>query len=184
MFESAAAFDGRDLRVTNLRLATRELSAGIDGRLALIRREPFIDVRVTVDAALENAAEWWGQAADAPRGRLHVEGTVSGPLSDVEANLQLSSNRVSWQRIDYANFSGRLRLDDDGVEIEESRLAVAGGLVDASGGLVFERGRARVEASWRGVEAAGRLGRSRCGWSRSARRECRRGFAYVRCASG
>jgi len=157
-FEGAAAFDGRDLRLANLRLATRELSASIDGLLALIRREPSTDVQMTVDAALENAAEWWGQATDAPRGRLHVEGTVSGPLIDLEANLQLSSNRVSWQRLDFGNVSGRFRLDDDGVEIEESRAAIAGGLVDANGGLVFESGRARVAASWRGVDAAGLAG--------------------------
>jgi outer membrane protein assembly factor BamA len=157
-FEGAAAFDGRDLRLANLRLATPELGAGIDGLLALIRREPSVDVRVTVDAALENAAMWWGQTTDAPRGRLRVEGIVSGPLSDVEANLQLSSDRVSWQRLGFAGVAARLRIDVDGVEIEESRAAIAGGLVSANGSLVFESGRARAKASWRDVDAAELVG--------------------------
>ena len=74
-FEGDAAFDGRDLRLSGLRIATPELRAGMDGVLALIRREPSVDVRVSADAVLQNAAKWWGQAADPPRGGLHVEGS-------------------------------------------------------------------------------------------------------------
>ena len=103
---------------------------------------------------LENAAKWSGPAADPARGGLHVEGSVSGPLSGLQADLQLSSAGVSWQRLDLGSLSSRLRVDGDRGGIQESRAAIAGGRIAASGGLVFESGRARVAASWRDVDAA------------------------------
>jgi outer membrane protein assembly factor BamA/autotransporter translocation and assembly factor TamB len=153
-FQSDAAFDGRDLRLSNLRIEAPEIRGQMDGLLSLIRREPSMDIRVSVDTALENAARWWGQAGDPPRGSVHLEGTVSGPLAVPEANLQLTSSAVSWQRLDLGNISGRLRLDGDSVEIGESRASIAGGEVNASGDLAWQGGRARVKASWRDIDAA------------------------------
>ena len=79
---------------------------------------------------------------------------MSGPLSGVQADLLLSSAGVSWQRLDLGMVSSRLRVNGDALEIRESRAAIAGGQIDASGALMFESGRARVAASWRDVDAA------------------------------
>jgi outer membrane protein assembly factor BamA/autotransporter translocation and assembly factor TamB len=152
--DSEAAFDGRDLRLSNLRVQAPELRAQVDGTLALIRREPSIDVRVSGDSQLENAAKWWGQQAEAPRGSVHFEGTVSGPLGGPAATLDVTSNSISWQRLNVGRISGRVRLDSEGVEIRESQAAIAGGGVDASGSLTFEPKQARVQASWNDVDAA------------------------------
>ena len=131
-----------------------ELRAQIDGTLALIRSQPSIDVRISGDSDLPSAAKWWGQADDAPRGSVHVAGTVSGPLSQPEARLQLTSSGIAWQRLEAGNISAIVRVDRDALEVGESRAAIAGGDVTASGGLVFEAKQARLNASWRGVDAA------------------------------
>jgi outer membrane protein assembly factor BamA/autotransporter translocation and assembly factor TamB len=152
---SDAVFDGRDLQLSNLRVEAPELSAQIEGTLALIRQEPSIDFRVSGDSEVERVAKWWGQEDEAPRGGVHFEGTVSGPLDEPTANLNVSSNAISWQRLNVTNMTGRVRLEADSVEIDQSQAAIAGGQVNAAGSLMWEEpSNARVEASWRDVEAA------------------------------
>ncbi|HEU4687877.1 MAG TPA: translocation/assembly module TamB domain-containing protein, partial [Vicinamibacterales bacterium] len=152
---SDAAFDGRDLQLSNLRVEAPEVRAQIEGTLALIRQEPSIDLRVSGDSELERAAKWWGQDADAPRGGVHFEGTVSGPIGEPTANLDVSSTAVSWQRLTVTNIGGQIRLDADGVAIGQSQATLAGGQVNAAGSLVWQApSQARVEASWRDVDAA------------------------------
>ena len=154
--QSDISFDGRDLQLMNLEFSAPELRGVIDGMLALIRQHPSIDVRVVSDSELQNAAKWWGQADDAPRGGVHLEGTVSGPLSEPTANLQLSSNGISWRRLEVANVAARIQLDGDRLEIGESSAGIAGGSVAATGGIRWQDNRARVDASWRDLDA-GRL---------------------------
>jgi outer membrane protein assembly factor BamA/autotransporter translocation and assembly factor TamB len=149
-----AAFDGRDLRLSNLRLVADELRGSVDGTLALIRRQPSIDIRVSGDTELQNAAKWWGQTDGAIRGSVHLEGTVTGALGEPSADLRITSNRVSWQRLDVANVSGRARLDGDGLVVADARAVIAGGEVTAVGNVAWEPGRARVAASWRDIDAA------------------------------
>ena len=152
---SDASFDGRDLTLSSLQFSAPELRGAIDGMLALIRQHPSIDVRVVADSELPNTAKWWGaQPDEAPQGSAHLDGTVSGPLSAPVAKLQLTSRAISWQRLDVADIAARLELDADHVDVGESSAAIAGGRVTATGGLVFDDKRARVEASWRDIDAA------------------------------
>ncbi len=151
--EGEAAFDGRDLTLSGMRVATSELRAQIDGTLALIRREPFVDVRVSGDSALEDAAKWWGQADAGPRGALHVEGSVTGPLEKPTASLQVTSAGISWQRLTVGDVFARVRLDAEAVDVADSRMAVAGGQVTAAGNLSWQAGRARLNGSWQNVDA-------------------------------
>jgi len=153
--DSDASFDGRDLKLSSLRFSAPELRGAIDGVLALIRQHPSIDVRVVGDSELPNAAKWWGgQADDTPQGSVHLDGTVSGPLGEPAADLQLTSNAISWQRLDVAEIAARVQLDADRLEVGDSSAAIAGGRVTATGGLTFDEKRARVEAAWRDVDAA------------------------------
>jgi outer membrane protein assembly factor BamA/autotransporter translocation and assembly factor TamB len=152
--DSDATFDGRDLKLSNLQFTAPELSGAIDGMLALIRQHPSMDLRVVGDSQLQNVGKWWGGADESPRGSVHLEGTVSGPLGAPAAKLQLTSNAISWQRLDVANVAARVQLDADRVELGESSAAIAGGTVQATGGLTFDEKRAQVEASWRGVDVA------------------------------
>ena len=151
--ESEAAFDGRDLTLSGMRVVTSELRAQIDGTFALIRREPFVDVRVSGDSELEDAAKWWGQADAGPRGALHVEGSVTGPLEKPTASLQVTSAGISWQRLTIGDVFARVRLDAEAVDVADSRMAVAGGQVTAAGNLSWQAGRARLNGSWQNVDA-------------------------------
>ena len=152
--ESEAAFDGRDLRLSSLLLESSEFRGQIEGVLALIRRQPSMDLRVTGDSDLRNAGKWWGQTDDAIRGGTHLEGTVSGPLGDPVASLHVSSNLVSWQRLDFADVAAAVRLDDEGLQLDQSRLIVAGGQLTATGDLMWGPERANIKAAWRNVDAA------------------------------
>jgi outer membrane protein assembly factor BamA/autotransporter translocation and assembly factor TamB len=149
------AFEGRDLRLSNLRLETPELRARIDGTLAVIRQEPSIDLRVSGDSDLEQAATWWGQEGEAPRGRVQFAGTAIGPLGAPAASLDVSSNGIAWQRLNVADISGHLRLDDEGVAIDRWWAAIADGHMSAAASLAWgEPSRTRLEASWRDVDVA------------------------------
>ena len=157
--ESEAAFDGRDMRLSALRLEAPEFQGQVDGTLALIRRQPSMDLRVAGDSQLENAGKWWGQRDDgaperALRGGVHLEGTVTGPMADPLASLRVMSNRVSWQRLDLADVSAAVRLQGDGVLIAESRALIARGQLTATGGTTWEARRANIKASWRDIDAA------------------------------
>ncbi len=152
--ESDASFDGRDLKLSALQFTAPELRGAIDGTLALIRQHPSINVRVVGDSELQEAGKWWGQTDDAIQGSVHLDGTVSGPLSAPVADLQLTSNLVSWQRLQVANVAARVQLDADHLDIGESSAGIAGGSIAATGGLIFDEKQARVEASWRGIDAA------------------------------
>jgi outer membrane protein assembly factor BamA/autotransporter translocation and assembly factor TamB len=113
-----------------------------------------MDLRVAGDSELTNAGKWWGQTADEIRGGVHLEGTVSGPMGDPLANLRATSNRLSWQRLDLADVSATVRLDDDGLLVDESRALIASGQFTATGAFTWEGGRANIKASWRDVDAA------------------------------
>jgi outer membrane protein assembly factor BamA/autotransporter translocation and assembly factor TamB len=152
--QSDASFDGRDLRLSMLQFGMPELRGEIDGTLALIREHPSIDVRVSGDSELRSAAKWWGQPDDALRGRVHVDGRVTGAMSEPVATLQLTSDSISWRELNTVNVAARVQLDADNLEVEESSATIAGGPLAATGGLGFDDKRARVEASWRDVDAA------------------------------
>jgi len=152
--ESDAAFDGRDLRLSALRLEAPEFQGQVEGTLALIRQRPSIDLRVTGDSELTNTGKWWGQSNDEIRGGVHLEGTISGAMGNPLANLRATSNRLSWQRLDLADVSAAVRLDEEGLLVDESRALIARGQLTATGGLTWEGGRANVKASWRDVDAA------------------------------
>ena len=110
-------------------------------------------MRVSGDSELENAAKWWGQADAAPRGGLHVEGSVTGPLENPAASLQVTSAAISWQRLTIADVFARVRLDAEAIDVADSRMAVAGGQVTAAGNLSWQAGRARLNGSWQNVDA-------------------------------
>jgi outer membrane protein assembly factor BamA/autotransporter translocation and assembly factor TamB len=149
------AFEGRDLQLSNLRLEAPELRARIDGTLAVIRQEPSIDLRVSGDSDLEQAAKWWGQEDEAPRGRVQFAGTAIGPLGAPAASLDVSSNGIAWRRLNAADISGHVRLDREGVEMDQWRAAIADGHVSAAASLAWgEPARTGLEASWRDVDVA------------------------------
>ena len=75
-------------------------------------------------------------------------------MSEPTANLQLSSNGISWQRLEVANVAARIQLNGDSLEVGESSAGIAGGSVAATGGLTWQDNRARVDASWRDLDAA------------------------------
>jgi outer membrane protein assembly factor BamA/autotransporter translocation and assembly factor TamB len=153
--QSDASFDGRDLKLSGLQFSAPELRGSIDGMLALLREQRSMDLRVVGDSELANAAKWWGgQGDDVPRGSLHLDGTVSGPLSDPVAHLQLTSDRVVWQRLDVTSVAARVRLDARGLQVDESRAGLTGGQVIATGELEWEAQRVRLDASWQDVSAS------------------------------
>jgi outer membrane protein assembly factor BamA/autotransporter translocation and assembly factor TamB len=152
--DSDAAFDGRDLRLSGLRFNMPELRAQVDGTLALIRQEPAVDIRISGDSQLENAATWWGQADDPPRGGVHIDGTVSGPLGDPAADLRISSMEISWEPLTVERLEGRLRLDGSGLEFSDSRALIAEGHIDVAGSFAWQSQRVSVKASWNDIDAA------------------------------
>jgi uncharacterized protein involved in outer membrane biogenesis len=88
--DGGVAFDGRNVRLTGLDLATREASLRLDGALALLVEEPRADLRFSGRGDLAGLLRI---APDPPpvTGMVAMEGTVAGPFSAPRLSAQLRS---------------------------------------------------------------------------------------------
>ena len=81
-------------------------------------------------------------------------GTVIGPLSEPAANLEVTSNEISWQQLRVGNVAARVQLDSNGLDVGDSHAEIADGQVNATGSLAWQDRRAHIDAWWRAVDAA------------------------------
>jgi autotransporter translocation and assembly factor TamB len=154
VFQADAAFDGRDLRLSEMRIEAPEARTRLEGTLAIFRREPAMDLRVTGEADLARASKWWGQSGQPPRGAVRFEGMVRGPFARLAADLNLISDGLAAGSMETGSVAARIHLDEDAIEVAELQLQLVGGQVTATGGLAWQSQQARVNASWRDVDAA------------------------------
>jgi outer membrane protein assembly factor BamA/autotransporter translocation and assembly factor TamB len=153
--EGEAAFDGRALRMANLRLELNELDAQLDGSVTLLARDPAIDltVRGTGDAA--RLARWVVVNGYLPRADLAFEARLAGPFDALDTRLDVSSGRIAWGNIEAANVAARLHVTTADVELERLQLGFEGGRVSAAARLPLDASRAgNITASWTAVNAA------------------------------
>jgi outer membrane protein assembly factor BamA/autotransporter translocation and assembly factor TamB len=152
--EGGLAFDGRDVRLSGLRIRAPGVRLGLDGTLALVHQEPSLDLSGSgvLDA---QRLEAWGFGADAAlQGSVAVDLAARGPLASPVVDLRLTSDRLAWGEIVAGSIEAELRADADAVDLRRLRADVAGGAVEASGGLTLEDEGAQIRASWRNVLVA------------------------------
>ncbi len=153
--EGDATFDGRALRVTDLRVELNELDAQVDGSLTLIARDPAVDmtVRGTGDAA--RLARWVVVNGDLPRGDLAFDAAVAGPLDGLDTRVIVTSERLDVGDITTTDLLVRAHIVPDRAEVEELRFGFQGGQVTATAVLPFASDAdGRIAASWAGIDAA------------------------------
>ena len=148
-----ASFDGRDLRLNQLRVTATEGSAQIDGVLRVIRRETGLDVRVTSTVNLPQVARWGVDPQQAPSGSAAVSGRVYGPFDALSAEMTLTSDAVGWSGLQASQVRGQARLAPDRLIISEASLRLANGRVDVRGDVPFDTSQAsELHLSWSGVD--------------------------------
>jgi outer membrane protein assembly factor BamA/autotransporter translocation and assembly factor TamB len=159
-----ATFDGRDLTLRNLQAIASEGTVRVDGTLALIRRDPSVDLSVRSSIDVQQASRWGLPPAQAPRGIVAATGRVSGPLARPSATLDLSSDGLQWSTMAVSNVRGSLSVDPDTLVIDRFSLTIGGGEVSGRGSLALPaNGSADAELTWSGIDAATltrQLGRS------------------------
>ena len=150
-----AAFDGRVLWLTSTELRTDEVSLTLDGAFLLITRDPRIDLHVIGTGDIARLARWGLMDEELPQGKMAFEGTVTGPMGDPQAQLEISAERLSWRGVTAADVTARVRVDAAAVDVQKLRLAFADGTVTAAALLPFASGASGgVTVSWTRVNAA------------------------------
>ena len=150
-----AMFDGRALTLVGVELRTDEASLTLDGVFLLFTSDPRIDLRLVGTGDIASFARWGLTDEELPQGAVAFEGTVTGPMDDPRAQVELRTERASWHGVTAADLAVRLRVGATAADVEELRAVFADGTVTAAGSLPFgadATGRATV--SWTGVNAA------------------------------
>ena len=154
-FDGGAAFDGRSLILTDVRLQADEASVTTSGSLRLIAADPAIVLQVEGTGDLTRLARWGLAEGELPEGSLGFGARITGAMSDPTVELDARSDRVSWQNLTVTDLSTRLGLTTSAVDVEAFDLGLEGGRVSASGSFPFDDEAAgRLDASWTGVNAA------------------------------
>ena len=150
-----AAFDGRALWLTSTELRTDEASLTLDGAFLLITRDPRMDLHVIGTGDIARLARWGLMDEELPQGEMAFEGTVTGPMGNPQAQLEISAERLSWRGVTAADVAARVRVGAAAVDVQELRLAFADGTVTAAALLPFASGASGgVTATWTRVNAA------------------------------
>lgn len=154
--EGGAAFDGRALRLSDVRLQADEASLRVDGSLTVIARESAVDLRVQGSGDLAHLARWAVPEGDVPDATLAMDARITGPTGEPEVDLQVGTDRLTWQRVAITELSAQARVTPAAAEVRTLEFGLEGGRVTASGLVPFEaEAPGRVSASWSGVDAAG-----------------------------
>jgi len=148
------AFDGRDLRLDGLALATDEGRLEVDGLVALLRSEPSIDVRLAGEVDVARVARWGTSAGELPMGTMAFTGDVRGRLASPAVDIRLTSDRLAWNGIAAAPLEARARVDADRLDLSDLQVGFAEGRVTGRGGLAFATRGAGVDLTWRDVSVS------------------------------
>jgi outer membrane protein assembly factor BamA/autotransporter translocation and assembly factor TamB len=145
-------FDGRRVHVAGLDLRTDELSARLDGTVALLVAEPRLDVRATTTTDIARAARW-ASLENPPRGTLVLRADVAGPFSAPSAGLAFESPHVQWQDIEVSDLVGRARATPERVDVERIAARVANGRIDGNATVpLTDDDIVRLAMSWHDVD--------------------------------
>ncbi|MBI2829439.1 MAG: translocation/assembly module TamB domain-containing protein [Acidobacteria bacterium] len=150
-----AAFDGRALRLGGTELRAAEASLTLEGSFLLVTREPRVDLNVSGTGDIARLARWGLMDEELPQGEMAFDGTVTGPLGDPLAQLEMRAERLSWRGVATTDLAARMRVGSAAAEVQELRFALAEGTATAAALLPFASdARGRATASWTRVSAA------------------------------
>ena len=153
--EGSAAFDGRALRVQDLRLELNEMDAQLDGSLTFIARDPAVDVMVRGTGDATRLARWVVVNGDLPRGDIAFEASVAGPLEMLDTRVRVTGDRLDVGTIVATDLLLQARVVADRAEIEELGFGFEGGRVKATARLPFASDAdGGLAGSWTGIDAA------------------------------
>jgi outer membrane protein assembly factor BamA/autotransporter translocation and assembly factor TamB len=148
-------FDGRALHFDDARIRADEALVRLDGTLALISREPSVEVRAVGTGDVARLARWGIAEGELPRGTVDFDAQLSGPLSSPRADVRLTAERLSWQNAATTAVSARLAVERDTATLEDAQLGFAGGRITVAALLRFEpKADGTLNATFHDVDAA------------------------------
>ena len=148
-----AQFDGRVLRVAEVDLVTDEAAVTVDGAFEVLTGTPRLDLRLGGTGDIARLAGRGLTDTDLPQGTLAFSGSVAGPTDDLDAQIELSAERVTWRDVVTEDVFARVHVDPAAAEIQELRARFAEGAVTATAMVpVAGDGAGHVAASWSDVD--------------------------------
>jgi len=129
------AFDGRALRLDDIRITAPEGDMRSSGQLVLLDKQPSVALKArgTLDGA---ALARWAGLQDLT-GRATVDAEVNGPFGQPAFRASVSSDRLTYQGIDATSVRVQASGNASAVDVSSLQMTVAGGRVDGGGHLVL-----------------------------------------------
>jgi len=152
------SFDGRTLVFGGLRLAAPEMSLSAKGRLALLVREPSVDLELTGRGDVAELARWALDHGDLPQGHVALDARVAGELSSPIVTTRLNSRQLKWLAITLTDLTADARLASDVLQVTRAEFSLAGGRVVGEGKRFIEADDSTVFARWNDIDAGALVG--------------------------
>jgi outer membrane protein assembly factor BamA/autotransporter translocation and assembly factor TamB len=149
--EGGVSFDGRAVRIDEASIASSEGETRLDGSIAVLVREPRVDLTFAGTGDLAGLARWGTSDANAT-GALAFEGGLAGPFAAISARARINSTRVTWQMLSLTDVFLQLALTEERLQIPDLSANVAGGRVSGSVERIADSGLTTVDAQWAAVD--------------------------------
>lgn len=154
-FDTVMTFDGSDLTLADARLVSPELNAFLSGTIHRVLDSPRLALTLEGTVDLEHATTWVPPPPVPVGGLVTIDGTVTGPPSDVVTTLRASSTTLAVGRARQLTLSGPVLVTFE--SFSGTALAItprSGGEIRADfnvpwGGTAISK----ATASWRALDA-------------------------------
>ena len=130
-------FDGSGIGLENLTISGPEESAAlrVSGEIRTLTSTPMANLTFESVADLSRLAAPFTTAV--VEGQLSMTGTIVGPMGDPTTVVAISSEQLSWNRVELARLKSQLEITTRAARIDELSGTMAGGEVSASGVVQF-----------------------------------------------
>lgn len=122
----------------HLGLSSPGLNAEISGSLSRIRQDPLLSLRVNMDGALSSLQ----QSLDLKTtlsGRVHIDGTISGPLSNPNAVLKLTGDPAKVSEYSFGRLQVTASLTDRIIALDSFAEPADNSAIRITGGADLRR---------------------------------------------
>lgn len=153
-----AAFDGSNVFLKDVTLATAEGAIGIAGRIDRVLDAARLDLRLDGTANVAEAAKW-GTFPVSLGGRTALSGTITGTVGEPTIAIDTSSHEVIVGRVSGISQSAHVTVTTSEVTIDKASVGIGGGALRASATIPFDDdAQTTVAATWDGLDARTLLG--------------------------
>lgn len=149
--DAELGFDGRDVVLEPLTIATADGEVRLSGRLVDVVGDMTLDLTLDGTLPIEGLRDSVPELAEIT-GPMTLSGRLTGSARAPDLALQLSTADLGWRSYADVAMEGDFRVTTEGLQIERLEATSARGFVTATGALLWSEGTSQLETSWDALE--------------------------------